>query len=145
MTAANGVNVRFDVVAEKNGVLSVYDAKNGPSAGFTKNQSTRGGYASVETWWNFLLPERQKCWPGWTHLGADAREHCRLRGLSSLLSGRKDLRMTNLKTESLKACDVALRLYGFSKRRGVFLQRGASLGPSLRAAQRMGWKRRSAF
>jgi hypothetical protein len=32
----------------------------------------------------------------------------------------------NLKTESLKACDVALRVYRFSKRRGVFLQPGAS-------------------
>jgi RHS repeat-associated protein len=49
MTAANGVNVRFDVVAEKGGVLSVYDAKNGPKAGFTKNQGARGGYASIET------------------------------------------------------------------------------------------------
>lgn len=49
MTAANGVNVRFDVVAEKGGLLSVYDAKNGPSAGFTKNQGARGGYASIET------------------------------------------------------------------------------------------------
>ncbi|MFI1995285.1 polymorphic toxin-type HINT domain-containing protein [Actinoplanes sp. NPDC020271] len=47
--AANGVKVRFDVVAEKNGVISVYDAKNGPSAGYTENQGKLGGYNSVET------------------------------------------------------------------------------------------------
>jgi hypothetical protein len=34
--------------------------------------------------------------------------------------------MTNLKTESLKACNVALRAYNFSKRQGVFLQPGAT-------------------
>ncbi|MFF3312837.1 polymorphic toxin-type HINT domain-containing protein [Streptomyces sp. NPDC002952] len=54
-TAANGVNVRFDVVAEKNGKLHLYDAKNGPNAGFTTNQNTKGGYASIEagggTWY----------------------------------------------------------------------------------------------
>ena len=48
-TAANGVNVRFDVVAEKNGVISVYDAKNGPRAMFTKGQGQLGGYESIET------------------------------------------------------------------------------------------------
>ncbi|WP_329179188.1 polymorphic toxin-type HINT domain-containing protein [Streptomyces sp. NBC_01477] len=48
-TAANGVNVRFDVVAEKNGALHFYDAKNGPKADFSKNQGRRGGYASIES------------------------------------------------------------------------------------------------
>jgi hypothetical protein len=47
--AANGVNVRFDVVAEKNGVISVYDAKNGPRSTFTKAQGRFGGYDSIET------------------------------------------------------------------------------------------------
>jgi hypothetical protein len=36
-------------VAERNGVLSVCDAKNGPNARFTKNQKKRGGSNSVET------------------------------------------------------------------------------------------------
>lgn len=49
MVAANGVRVRLDVVAEKGNVLSIYDAKNGPRAGFTKNQGRLGGYASIET------------------------------------------------------------------------------------------------
>ncbi len=70
MTAANGVNVRFDVVAEKNGVLSVYDAKNGPSAGFTKNQGARGGYAAVETHGGtFYGPNAQKAGLAGTSLG----------------------------------------------------------------------------
>lgn len=47
--AANGVKVRFDVVASKDGAISVYDSKNGPSAGFTKNQGSRGGYDSIES------------------------------------------------------------------------------------------------
>lgn len=47
--AANGVPIRFDVVASKNGNISFYDAKNGPSAGFTQNQGSRGGYDSIET------------------------------------------------------------------------------------------------
>ncbi|GAB3809521.1 hypothetical protein [Micromonospora zhanjiangensis] len=34
--------------------------------------------------------------------------------------------MGNLKTESLKACGVALRAHNFTKRRGVFLQPGSS-------------------
>jgi RHS repeat-associated protein len=47
MTAANGVNVRLDVVAEKDGKLSLYDAKNGPNAKFTKAQ--KPGYESIES------------------------------------------------------------------------------------------------
>ncbi len=47
--AANGVNVRFDVVAERGGLISLYDAKNGSRAMFTKNQGRRGGYASIES------------------------------------------------------------------------------------------------
>ncbi|GAA4457858.1 polymorphic toxin-type HINT domain-containing protein [Phytohabitans houttuyneae] len=70
MRAANGVTVRFDVVAEKNGVLSVYDAKNGPTAGFTKNQGSRGGYASVETrGGTFFGPNAQKAGLAGTTLG----------------------------------------------------------------------------
>ncbi|GLZ62319.1 hypothetical protein Misp05_58950 [Micromonospora sp. NBRC 107095] len=70
MTAANGVNVRFDVVAEKNGALSVYDSKNGPSAGFTKNQGARGGYAAVETHGGtFYGPNAEKAGLAGTSLG----------------------------------------------------------------------------
>ncbi|MYZ34164.1 MULTISPECIES: RHS repeat-associated core domain-containing protein [unclassified Streptomyces] len=54
-TAANGVNIRFDVVAEKDGALHLFDAKNGPRAMFTKPQGRKGGYASIEanggTWY----------------------------------------------------------------------------------------------
>ncbi|MEV4179640.1 RHS repeat-associated core domain-containing protein [Nonomuraea sp. NPDC049709] len=46
--AANGVKVRVDFVAMRNGKLYLFDVKNGPKAGFTKNQGRRGGYASVE-------------------------------------------------------------------------------------------------
>ncbi|XVV05954.1 polymorphic toxin-type HINT domain-containing protein [Actinosynnema sp. CA-248983] len=53
--AANGVKVRFDVVAERDGKLHLFDAKNGPGSVFTTNQGTRGGYASIEaaggTWY----------------------------------------------------------------------------------------------
>ncbi|GAA4794320.1 RHS repeat-associated core domain-containing protein [Streptomyces sanyensis] len=53
--AANGVNIRFDVVAEKDGALHLFDAKNGPRAMFTKGQGRKGGYASIEanggTWY----------------------------------------------------------------------------------------------
>jgi hypothetical protein len=38
----------MDVVAEKNGQLYLFDAKNGPRAGFTPNQGRNGGYASIE-------------------------------------------------------------------------------------------------
>ncbi|MEU6848593.1 polymorphic toxin-type HINT domain-containing protein [Actinacidiphila alni] len=47
--AANGVNVRFDVIAEKGGILHFFDAKNGPRAMFTKPQGRKGGYASIES------------------------------------------------------------------------------------------------
>lgn len=47
--AANGVGVRFDVVATKNGNLYLFDSKNGPGAVYTKNQGRRGGYESIET------------------------------------------------------------------------------------------------
>ncbi|MFV2216743.1 RHS repeat-associated core domain-containing protein [Actinomadura sp. LOL_016] len=46
--AHNGVTVRFDVVAEKGGVISVYDAKTGPRSEFSKAQGRRGGYQSIE-------------------------------------------------------------------------------------------------
>jgi hypothetical protein len=70
MTAANGVNVRFDVVARKNGVLSLYDAKNGPKAGFTTNQGARGGYSSVETHGGtFYGPNAQKAGLAGTTMG----------------------------------------------------------------------------
>jgi RHS repeat-associated protein len=39
-------NVRVDLVAEKNGTIYLFDVKNGPAAGFTKNQQV--GYPAIE-------------------------------------------------------------------------------------------------
>ncbi|MEU4556690.1 RHS repeat-associated core domain-containing protein [Micromonospora violae] len=71
MEAANGTKVRFDVVAEKAGILSVYDSKNGPSAGWTKAQGPRGGgYASIEdAGGTFYGPNAQKAGLAGTTLG----------------------------------------------------------------------------
>ncbi|MBM2623800.1 hypothetical protein JIG36_50760 [Actinoplanes sp. LDG1-06] len=70
MEAANGVMVRFDVVAEKNGVVSVYDAKNGKRAGWTRGQGRGGGYLSVETaGGTFVGPNAHAAGLGGTVLG----------------------------------------------------------------------------
>ncbi|MEU3301230.1 polymorphic toxin-type HINT domain-containing protein [Streptomyces sp. NPDC006678] len=47
--AATGVKIRFDVVAEKDGALHLFDAKNGPRSMFTKGQGRKGGYASIQS------------------------------------------------------------------------------------------------
>jgi hypothetical protein len=61
--AANGVNVRFDVVAERDGVIHVFDAKNGPRAMFTKGQGRNGGYAAIEASGGHLVrAQRRASW-----------------------------------------------------------------------------------
>ena len=40
-------NVRIDIVAERNGQTYFFDVKNGPYAGFTKNQGRLGGYNAI--------------------------------------------------------------------------------------------------
>jgi hypothetical protein len=61
--AANGVPVRFDLVARKGNIIRVFDAKNGPRAEFSKNQGDKGGYESIEnnggTWYGRNAAEAQ--------------------------------------------------------------------------------------
>jgi hypothetical protein len=45
----SAANVRIDIVATRNGQTYFFDAKNGPYAGFTKNQGRLGGYNAIST------------------------------------------------------------------------------------------------